>query len=195
VVDSGPTGAPVAGLLFTEQESCRSEVVTCDMGGTSFDVSRVTDGVISFTSEAKVGFDFLGIRKVDTKSIGAGGGSIAWVDSGGLLHVGPESAGAEPGPACYQRGGDRPTVTDANVVLGYLNPERILGGRMPLDRDLAQGVIGRDVARPLDRDVIEAAFSNWNTVCGNMTDAIRTITGSMYLYRAAGPLGCTSSPC
>ncbi len=176
VVDSGPTGAPVAGRLFTEQEYGRGEVVTCDMGGTSFDVSRVTDGVISFTSEAKVGFDFLGIRKVDTKSIGAGGGSIAWVDSGGLLHVGPESAGAEPGPACYQRGGDRSTVTDANVVLGYLNPERILGGRMALNRDLAQGVIERDAARPLKIDVIEAAFSIWNTVCVNMTDAIRTIT-------------------
>jgi N-methylhydantoinase A len=176
VVDSGPTGAPVAGLLFAEQEYNRGEVVTCDMGGTSFDVSRVTDGGISFTSEAKVGFDFLGIRKVDTKSIGAGGGSIAWVDSGGLLHVGPESAGAEPGPACYRRGGDRPTVTDANVVLGYLNPERILGGRMTLERDLAHEVIQRDVARPLKLDIMEAAFSIWNTVCVNMTDAIRTIT-------------------
>jgi len=176
VVDSGPTGAPVAGLLFAEQEYGRGDVVTCDMGGTSFDVSRVTDGVISYTSDAKVGFDFLGIRKVDTKSIGAGGGSIAWVDSGGLLHVGPESAGAEPGPACYQRGGDRPTVTDANVVLGYLNPERILGGRMELNKALAHQVIERDVARPLGLDILQAAFSIWNTVCVNMTDAIRRIT-------------------
>ena len=176
VVDSGPTGAPVAGLLFAEQEYGKGDVVTCDMGGTSFDVSRVTDGVISYTSEAKVGFDFLGMRKVDTKSIGAGGGSIAWVDSGGLLHVGPESAGAEPGPACYQRGGDRPTVTDANVVLGYLNPERILGGRMELNKALAHQVIERDVAVPLGLDILQAAFSVWNTVCVNMTDAIRKIT-------------------
>jgi N-methylhydantoinase A len=176
VVDSGPTGAPVAGLLFAEQEHGRGDVVTCDMGGTSFDVSRVTDGVISYTSEAKVGFDFLGMRKVDTKSIGAGGGSIAWVDSGRLLHVGPESAGAEPGPACYQRGGDRPTVTDANVVLGYLNPERILAGRMELNKALAHKVIERDVAVPLGLDILQAAFSIWNTVCVNMTDAIRKIT-------------------
>ena len=176
VVDSGPTGAPVAGLLFTEQEYNRRDVVTCDMGGTSFDVSRVTDGVIAYTSEAKVGFDYLGVRKVDTKSIGAGGGSIAWVDPGGLLHVGPQSAGAQPGPACYQRGGDRPTVTDANLVLGYLNPNNILGGRMELNRDSAHGAVERQIAKPLGIPVEEAAFTIWNTVCMNMTDAIRTIT-------------------
>ncbi|MBW1712817.1 MAG: hydantoinase/oxoprolinase family protein [Deltaproteobacteria bacterium] len=175
-LDSGPTGAPVAGLMYSRKEYGVDNVVTCDMGGTSFDVSRVTGGEIGATTEAKVGFDFLGIRKVDTKSIGAGGGSIAWVDSGGLLHVGPNSAGAQPGPACYQRGGDKPTTTDANLVLGYLNPYYLLGGRMNLDQDLARQVIERDVARPLKLDTLEAAFSIWNTVCVNMTDAIRTIT-------------------
>jgi len=175
-VDSGPTGAPVAGLLFARKELESSNAVTCDMGGTSFDVSRVTDGVISETPDAKVGFDCLGIRKVDTKSIGAGGGSIARVDSGGLLHVGPESAGAMPGPACYGRGGRRPTVTDANLVLGYLNPKAILGGRMDLNRGLAADAIQRDIAGPLGLDTREAAFSVWKTVCVNMTDAIRMIT-------------------
>jgi N-methylhydantoinase A len=176
MVDSGPTGGPVAGLMYSKMELNTDNVVTCDMGGTSFDVSRVTDGEIRATLDAKVGFDYLGVRKVDTKSIGAGGGSIAWVDSGGLLHVGPESAGSQPGPACYKRGGIRPTVTDANVVLGYLNPEYLLGGRMKLDKGLAYSVIENNVAKTLGITVLEAAFTIWNTVCVNMTDAIKTIT-------------------
>ena len=176
MVDSGPTGAPVAGLMYSTMELGVDNVITCDMGGTSFDVSRVTDGEIKTTLDAKVGFDYLGIRKADTKSIGAGGGSIAWVDSGGLLHVGPESAGAHPGPACYRRGGIRPTVTDANVVLGYLNPEYLLGGRMRIDKELAYKAIEQYVAKPLGISVLEAAFAIWNTVCVNMSDAIRAIT-------------------
>ena len=175
-LDSGPTGGPVAGLLYSRKEFGSESVVTCDMGGTSFDVSRVTDSVIGSTTEGKIGFDFVGIRKVDTRSIGAGGGSIAWVDPGGLLHVGPQSAGAQPGPACYRRGGKKPTVTDANVVLGYLNPDIILGGRMNLDKAAAYEVIEKGVAKPLGISVLEGAFATWNTVCANMTDAIRTIT-------------------
>ena len=176
MIDSGPTGAPVAGLLFARRELGREDVVTCDMGGTSFDVSRVTGGEIRTSLDAKIGFDYVGIRKVDTRSIGAGGGSIAWVDSGGLLHVGPESAGSQPGPACYDRGGTRPTVTDANLVLGYLNPEYLLGGRMKLNKKLASEVIEKHLAKPLNIGLLEAAFSIWNTVCVNMTDAIKTIT-------------------
>jgi N-methylhydantoinase A len=175
-VDSGPTGGPVAGLLYSKRELKNDSVITCDMGGTSFDVSRVTEGEIRTTNDAKVGFDNLGIRKVDSRSIGAGGGSIAWVDAGGLLRVGPESAGSQPGPACYQRGGTTPTVTDANLVLGYLNPEYILGGRMKLDKRLASEVIEKNIAKPLGISVIEASFSIWSTVNVNMTDAIRTIT-------------------
>lgn len=174
-VDSGPTGGPVAGLVYSRGELNRDNVVTCDMGGTSFDVSRVTEGEIRTTLDAKVGFDYLGIRKVDTRSIGAGGGSMAWVDAGGLLHVGPESAGAQPGPACYQLGGTKPTVTDASLVLGYL-PEYLLGGRVKLDKKLAYEAIEKDVAKPLGITVLEAAFTIWNTVCVNMNDAIRTIT-------------------
>lgn len=175
-VDSGPTGAPVAGLLFAKEDLQEENVAVCDMGGTSFDVSRVTKGNIRSTTEAKIGIDFLGIRKVDTSSIGAGGGSIAWVDLGGLLRVGPESAGSVPGPACYQRGGTRPTVTDANIVLGYLNPERILGGRMNLTKEPAFQAIKEQIARPLKIDTMKAAFSIWSTVCVNMNDAIRRIT-------------------
>jgi N-methylhydantoinase A len=176
IIDSGPTGAPVAGLMYSRLDLDKQDVVTCDMGGTSFDVSRITAGDIATTLDAKIGFDYLGIRKVDTKSIGAGGGSIAWVDPGGLLHVGPESAGAHPGPACYERGGNYATVTDANVVLGYLNPDYLLGGRMQINRKLSEAVIQEHVAKQLGLGILDAAFAIWNTVCVNMTDAIRTIT-------------------
>jgi N-methylhydantoinase A len=176
MVDSGPTGGPVAGLMYSKMELNTDSVVTCDMGGTSFDVSRVTDGEIRTDLDSKVGFDYLGVRKVDTRSIGAGGGSIAWVDSGGLLHVGPESAGSQPGPACYKRGGTKATVTDANVVLGYLNPGYLLSGRMQLDKERAQDVVEKNVANPLKTNALEASFAIWNTVCVNMSDAIRTIT-------------------
>jgi len=175
-VDSGPTGAPVAGLLYSSGELDNTNVVTCDMGGTSFDVSRVNNGVIETTVDAKAGFDYLGIRKVDSRSIGAGGGSIAWVDAGGLLHVGPESAGSQPGPACYNRGGTQPTTTDADLILGYLNPGYLLGGQMKLNKDLAYQVIDDGVAKPLGISVLDAAFTIWSTVNVNMTNAIRTIT-------------------
>jgi len=175
-VDSGPTGGPVAGLLYAKSELNNENVVTCDMGGTSFDVSRVTNGVIETTVDAKIGFDHLGIRKVDTRSIGAGGGSIAWVDAGGLLHVGPQSAGSQPGPACYKRGGTNPTTTDANLVLGYLNSKYLLDGRMELDKTLSYQCINDKIVSKLGVSAIEAAFTIWSTVNVNMTDAIRTIT-------------------
>lgn len=175
-VDSGPTGAPVAGLLYARKEVDMDDVITCDMGGTSFEVSRVSEGIIQTTLDAKMGIDYLGIRKVDTRSIGAGGGSIARVDSGGLVHVGPESAGSYPGPSCYMRGGTQPTVTDANVVLGYLNPNYLLGGQLRIDKRLAFEAINDHVASALRVDVVEAAFTVWSTACANMGDAIRAIT-------------------
>ncbi len=176
VIDSGPAMGPVAGRYYAETELGMNSVITCDMGGTSFDVSRVTDGVITITRDVKIGDENLNIAKVDSKSIGAGGGSIAWVDTGGLLHVGPKGAGSEPGPACYRRGGTNPTVTDANVVLGYLDPEYFLGGTIKLDKALAEEAIAREVGQPLGLDALEAAFAIWNTVCVNMTEAIRDIT-------------------
>ena len=133
-VNSGPAMAPVAGKVVAAPAQ---DIVICDTGGTSFDVSVVRDGRVSFTRETWLGEVFTGhitgLSSVDVKNIGAGGGSIAWIDSGGLLRVGPQSAGAEPGPACYGRGGTEPTVTDAAVTLGYLDPEYFLGGRITLD--------------------------------------------------------------
>jgi len=118
----------------------------------------------------------LGINKVDSKSIGAGGGSIAWVDRGGLLHVGPQSAGAVPGPVCYGKGGREPTVTDANVVLGYLDPGYFLGGRMKLDASLAQKAVNDKVSNPLKLSLHEAAFAIWGAVNASMYNAIQDIT-------------------
>jgi len=128
-VNSGPAMAPVAGSVYAGESA---NAIVCDMGGTSFDVSLIRGGYIKFTRETWLGGMFTGhmtgLSSVDVKSIGAGGGSIAWIDPGGLLRVGPDSAGAVPGPSCYGRGGEEPTVTDAALVLGYIDPEYFLGG-------------------------------------------------------------------
>jgi N-methylhydantoinase A len=176
IIDSGPALGPVAGRFYAESELGAKRVITCDMGGTSFDVSRVTDGTISITRDVRIGEEKLNIAKVDSKSIGAGGGSIAWVDKGRLLHVGPQGAGSEPGPACYRRGGKNATVTDANVVLGYLDADYFLGGMMKLEKSLAEEAILENVSKPLGLSLIEGAHAIWNTVCVNMTEAIRDIT-------------------
>ena len=113
---------------------------------------------------------------MDTRSVGSGGGSIAWVDTGGLLHVGPDSAGSVPGPACYGRGGENPTATDANLVLGYLDPAYFLGGQMRIHPELAKNAILNKVAGPLQLGLEEAAFSIWSTVNVDLTSAIQDIT-------------------
>ena len=176
IVDSGPALAPVAGLFYAEKELNINNVLTCDMGGTSFDVSRVTNGIVSITQDAMVENERIGVHKVDCRSIGAGGGSICWVDKGGLLHVGPQGAKSEPGPACYMRGGKDATVTDANLILGYLDENYFLGGNMKVDKSHAIDAVNRNVAGPLGLDAIEGAFAIWNTVTVNMTEAIRNIT-------------------
>jgi N-methylhydantoinase A len=144
-VRSGPSLAPVAARALAGAETGSGDVIVCDTGGTSFDVSLVREGELVFTSETWLGEPFCGhltgLSSVDVRSIGAGGGSIAWVDPGGLLRVGPESAGADPGPACYGRGGTRPTVTDAALVLGYVDPARFLGGAMQLDTAAAEAAL------------------------------------------------------
>lgn len=146
------------------------------MGGTTFDVSCVVKGTVSISSEATIGNEVPGIPRVDIFSIGAGGGSIAWVDSGDMVRVGPQSAGSVPGPACYKKGGTLPTVTDANVILGYLDPHNFNDGRLQLDVNLAQNSIKEHVAAELNLDLYEAAFSIWNTVNANMISAIKDIT-------------------
>ena len=144
---SGPAMAPVAGRAYAAQERMGQDVIVCDTGGTTFDVGLVRDGQLVHSRDSWLGQrwlgDIVGASTVDVRSIGAGGGSIAWIDPGGLLRVGPQSAGSVPGPACYGRGGTEPTVTDAAMVLGWIDPGYFNGGRLALDRAAAQAAVAR----------------------------------------------------
>jgi N-methylhydantoinase A len=184
-VKSGPALAPTAGRAYASALSASQHtapaqnIVVCDTGGTSFDVSLVRDGQIVLTSETWLGARFTGdllpTSSVDARSIGSGGGSIASLDRGGLLRVGPESAGAQPGPACYGRGGTKPTVTDAAAVLGYLDPDFFMGGRLQLDLDAARTAI-HQLAGELGMSDEAAAIAILNVANEHMVDAIRDIT-------------------
>ena len=180
-IGSGPAGAPVAGRHFAALDGGgMTTAIVTDAGGTTFDVSVLRGGEIPTTRETMVGDQkagyITGFPSVDVRSVGAGGGSIAWVDSGGMLHVGPISAGADPGPACYKRGGDRPTVTDACLVLGYLDPDYFLGGEIEVAIEPAAGVIRRHVAEPLGLDLNEAASAILTLATERMVTAIEEIT-------------------
>jgi N-methylhydantoinase A len=179
-IGSGPAAAPVAGRYYARVDTGSDTVLVTDAGGTTYDVSLVRRGRTPSTRETILGHPtygyITGFPSVDVRSIGAGGGSIAWVDEGGLLHVGPQSAGADPGPACYARGGDRPTVTDACLVLGYIDPGYFLGGEMSISVDLARAAIERDVARPLGLEVYEAAAAVLGLAIERMVTAIEGIT-------------------
>ena len=179
LVRSGPSMGPVAGRTYGEAEAGAREIIVCDTGGTSFDVSLVRDGVIKFTRDTWLGEIFTGhitgLSSVDVESIGAGGGSIAWVDPGGLLRVGPQSAGSQPGPACYGHGGTEPTVTDAAVVLGFVDPEYFLGGRMKLDVKRAWDAIGK-VGQKIKLEAQDAARAVMDIASERMVGAIKEIT-------------------
>lgn len=171
---SGPTGGIVAGRAVA-QELGFDHVVTLDMGGTSTDCSTIVEQEIAFTTNFEIAFGLpIQIPMLDIRTIGAGGGSIAWIDKGGMLRVGPHSAGANPGPACYGRGGTAPTVTDANVVLGRINPENFLGGTMALAADRAEAAIA-SVAEPLGMSVLATADAIIRIVNTNMVGALRTV--------------------
>jgi N-methylhydantoinase A len=178
-LNSGPAMAPVAGRHFAELENVRTAIVT-DAGGTTYDVSLVRDGALPRTRETWLGpvyqGNLTGFPSVDVKSVGAGGGSIARVDGAGLLHVGPESAGSVPGPVCYGRGGSKPTVTDAAVVLGYIDPSFFLGGQMNLGREAARDAVASQIAAPLGISVEEAALSILDLATESMVNAIEDIT-------------------
>lgn len=180
VINSGPSMAPIAGRYYVDLEGKGRSAIVADTGGTTYDISLVRDEHIPMTRELWIGQPtrghLVGYPSVDVKSIGAGGGSIARVDAGGLLHVGPMSAGAVPGPVCYGRGGTAPTVTDATVVLGYLDPDFFLGGAMKLDREAARQAVEGHIARPLGLSVEEAAWNIINLATENMVQAIADIT-------------------
>jgi N-methylhydantoinase A len=176
---SGPAMAPVAGRAFSAIEGLGGNAIVCDTGGTTFDVGLVRDGALVFTRDSWLGQrwlgDIIGTSTVDVRSIGAGGGSIGWIDAGGLLRVGPQSAGSVPGPACYGRGGDAPTVTDAALVLGYADPAYFNGGRLALDADAAHRVIGT-LAAQLGRDADATAAAMLTIANELMIKAIGEIT-------------------
>jgi len=179
-IGSGPSMAPIAGRHYAQFDINTNTAIVADTGGTTYDVSLVRKGAIPMTPETWIGQRYrghiVGFPSVDVKSIGAGGGSIAWVDEGGLLHVGPVSAGAVPGPACYGRGGTSPTVTDASLVLGYIDPAFFLGGTMKLDVDNAVKTIEEGVAHPLKLNLFEAAAAILRLATENMVSAIEEIT-------------------
>ncbi len=176
---SGPAMAPIAGLTYSCVEQLGDNVIVCDAGGTTFDVGLVRDGRLVFNRDTWLGGQWtgnlLGISSVDVRSIGAGGGSIAWMDDGGLMRVGPQSAGANPGPACYGRGGLQPTVSDAACVLGYFNPEFFLGGRMTLDMAVARQAVAT-IATQISRSVEQTAWDILNLSSELMIRAIHEIT-------------------
>lgn len=180
IINSGPSMAPIAGRHYARQEGQFQSAIVADTGGTTYDISLVRDDAIPMTRELWIGQPYrghlVGYPSIDVKSVGAGGGSVAKVDSGGLLHVGPESAGADPGPVCYRRGGTKPTVTDAAVALGYLDPDFFLGGSMELDRPAALASIADQVATPLGLSVEDAAAQILRLATENMVQAISDIT-------------------
>ncbi|MCC6211543.1 MAG: hydantoinase/oxoprolinase family protein [Burkholderiales bacterium] len=172
---SGPASGPVLGIDVLAKHGC-SDGVVVDMGGTSFDVALIQDGQALFTDEGAIDKLHLGLPMLQIHTIGAGGGSIGWIDGGGLLHVGPRSAGADPGPACYGKGGGEPTVTDANLVLGYLDPGFVLGGSMRLDGGSARHAIATRVAEPLQLTVDAAAAGIFRVINTNLAAAIREVS-------------------
>ncbi len=187
-VQSGPS-AGVAGAARLGRVIDAPNLIAFDMGGTTAKASLVEDGRVSLTSEyefregistpsrfIKAGGYMLKVPAIDIAEVGAGAGSIAWIDAGGLLRVGPESAGAAPGPACYAIGGSRPTVTDANVVLGFLNPEYLAGGELKLDAARAEAAIREQVAASLGLSLVEAAHGIREVANANMARAIRSVT-------------------
>jgi len=171
---SGPAGG-VTGARFAAERSGVRDFVSLDMGGTSNDVGVVRDGAPLLVGEGAIGPYPVRTPMVDVNTIGAGGGSIAWIDAAGGLRVGPRSAGAEPGPACYGRGGDEATVTDASLVLGYLNPARFAGGAMALDVPAAERAVAA-IGRRLGVDRVAAAAGIHRVVNARMADQIRLVT-------------------
>ncbi|HLC25997.1 MAG TPA: hydantoinase/oxoprolinase family protein [bacterium] len=174
LIGSGPAAAPT-GALYLGKAVDHQNLLSIDMGGTSLDVCMIRNGEIPTTTESWVGDERVAIKMVDIHSAGAGGGSIAWVDSLGLLRVGPHSAGAEPGPACYGKGGENPTVTDTDLLLGYVPADFFLGGEISLDAQRATEAIQK-VATPLGMTVPQAAQAIFTTVNSFMADQITEVS-------------------
>ena len=172
---SGPAAGVLGGVALATHAGVRN-AITVDMGGTSFDICLAHQGKPKFAHKCQIGGHTLKMPMIDIHAIGAGGGSIAWIDRGGALKVGPRSAGAEPGPACYGKGGREPTVTDANLVLGRLNADFFLGGEMKIDARAAHTAIEKKLAEPLGMSVLEVAEGIIRIVNSAMVKGIRFVS-------------------
>jgi N-methylhydantoinase A len=172
---SGPAGGPVAGVEYAAVQGY-DDCITVDMGGTSFDASLVKDKTPMVTTSGEINRLKLAMPMLNVVTIGAGGGSIGWIDEGGLLKMGPQSAGANPGPACYDRGGELPTCTDADLVLGYLDKDFFAGGRIPLNLKKSRDAIETHIAEPLKLDLTQAAAGMYNVINVNMAAAVREVS-------------------
>ena len=175
LLQSGPV-AGAMGALYLGRILEKKNIILGDMGGTSFDTAVVVDHEIKKRSGVTIGGFLTGLTMVDIASVGAGGGSIAWIDDRGMPRVGPQSAGADPGPSCYGRGGTAPTVSDASVVLNHINPDYFLGGRMRIYPKRAYESLEHTIAKPLGISVMEAAQGVRELVVASMSNAVRPIT-------------------
>jgi N-methylhydantoinase A len=172
---SGPAAGPVAGIVYTSVQGY-DDCITIDMGGTSFDAALIKDKNPLVTTEGEINRLRIALPMLGICTIGAGGGSIGWVDEGGLLRMGPQSAGSKPGPACYDLGGELPTCTDADLILGYLDKDFFAGGKIPLNYDLAVKAIKDKIADPLGVDVVEAAAGMYRVINVNMASGVREVS-------------------
>ncbi|MFH1650732.1 MAG: hydantoinase/oxoprolinase family protein [Chloroflexota bacterium] len=171
IASSGPAAGPIAASIMGQLHN-EKNLISVDMGGTSFDVGVISNGVIPTKPETLLSDIKLALPVIDVTAIGAGGGSIAWIDVANTLRVGPRSAGAVPGPACYGTGGQEATVTDADVILGYISPDFFLGGEMPLRKDLSEQVVAEKVGKPLGLNATEAAAAIYKVINAGMADAV-----------------------
>jgi N-methylhydantoinase A len=172
---SGPAAGPVAGIEYTSIQGY-NDCITVDMGGTSFDAALIKDKTPLSTTEGEIERLRIALPMLGIVTIGAGGGSIGWVDEGGLLRMGPQSAGSKPGPACYDLGGDLPTCTDADLILGYLDKDFFAGGKIPLDYDKAIEAVKKHIADKMKMDVAEAAAGMYRVINVNMATGVREVS-------------------
>jgi N-methylhydantoinase A len=193
---SGPSAGVMAGQ-FVGSLADTADMITFDVGGTSADICTIHGGDPERSVENAIGRYPVRLPMLDINTIGAGGGSIAWIDDGRVLRVGPESAGADPGPVCYGQGGERPTVTDAHLLLGRLNPDHLLGGELDVEYDRTRRVVREELAEPLGRDVEAAAEGVLDVAIANMIRGIRVVSVergydprefSLVAFGGAGPL-------
>ncbi|MFQ5657965.1 MAG: hydantoinase/oxoprolinase family protein, partial [Candidatus Methylomirabilales bacterium] len=193
---SGPAGGVIASLGISQRAGIKN-IITFDMGGTSCDVALIHEGTPVITTQGKINQRPISLPMLDIHTVSAGGGTIARIDSVGALQVGPDSAGADPGPICYDHNGEEVTITDANVILGVLNPDHFLGGRLNLNKTKAERLIEEKIARPLDLSLQEAAEGILKIINAKMEEAIKAVSSqrgydirdfTLVAFGGAGPM-------